>query len=281
MSDIRSSSQALLALMDYNITGIESLSATIQSEVYKIVQEELQRFEIIDGFLSPEQDLRIRLIRIHDRIQEQFDVSIWDDSIKKYLEVFDTILIENIRMHKKYNDIDVNSKLLTPQKVYIRDQSKQALISGIATEYIDPVVFLVNQQAVQGASIKDALDILDEWNKGEASNGKYTNGMKAPNLTRYATQIARDASYSFDRNVNTIIADRYGLDAFTYAGGIIEDSRPLCKNLVLLNRPILFDELPPLLRQYPQGLYPDTTKDNFIQKCGGYSCRHRAFPVKN
>jgi hypothetical protein len=38
--------------------------------------------------------------------------------------------------------------------------------------------------------------------------------------------------------------------------------------------------MPAFIAAYPEGLYPGTTKENFIQVCGGYGCRHSALAVR-
>jgi hypothetical protein len=132
------------------------------------------------------------------------------------------------------------------------------------------------QHVTTGISIKDSQRILNNWNKGETVG----NVRPVINLQRYATQIARDSSYQYHGAINEVIAQEYKLDSFIYTGDLIRDSRPLCQHLVRLRRTIKLDEMPALIKKYPQGLYPNTSKKNFIQLRGGYNCRHSAFAVK-
>lgn len=268
--------------MDNNIDELAAIANPIQKKAYDILREELLRFEISDGKLVSGQDLRRKLIAAEDKIEALFKVKIWEDSITSFLNTFQTIEERNVSMQRDYNQLRIDTALLTPARKLIYDQAKYELIQGIAPQYVQPAKFLLMNQVTGGASIQDALTMLERWDKGELSNGKYTNDMPAPNLQKYATQIARDTSYGVDRTINSIIKDRYSLGKFIYAGGIVEDSRPLCRYLVSLNRDIEFDELPPLLSnpQYQKGLIADTTKENFTQRCGGYACRHKVFAVR-
>lgn len=276
ISDIRE----LLNYMDGNIDAVTDVAAPIQRQVYELLRRELMKFEITDGNLVPQQDLRKRLIHIEDEIERITGVKIWDDKITEFLSTFQTIEDRNIAMQAKHNDIKVQRSLLTPARRLIYDQAEYALTQGVKLSYVEPVKFVLMQQVTSGASITDALELLKKWDAGELSKGRYTNDMPAPNLQKYATSIARGATYGVDRTTNSIIKDRYKLNGFVYAGGLREDSRPLCEHLVGLKRPISFEELPPLLALYPQGLIAGTDVTNFIQNCGGYNCLHRAFPTR-
>lgn len=272
--------ELLLSFIDEHIANINGLAATLQAKVYEIVRLELLKFDSEDGKLIPDQDLRKRLVSIDAKITQVFGVSIWEDGITDFLSSYQTIEDQNVSLHRTYNQLVIDTRLLTPARRFIYEQAKYSLSTGIKSQYIQPVKFLLMQQVTSGASIQDGLKMLEKWNDGELTSGSQTNGRQTPNLTRYATQIARDSAYSVDRTINNIIKEKYELDGFMYAGGIVEDSRPLCVHLVNMNRPVAFDELGPLLKQYPQGLYPETTVDNFLQRCGGYACRHKAFAVR-
>lgn len=280
MAKLEHDIELLLAYIDNQVEKVAGVSTSLQSKIYDIVREELLKFEIKDGVLVPDQDLRKRLIELEDKIEAVLNTRIWDNTVNEFLSSYQTIQDRNVSMNRDYNQLEVDTKLLSPARRFIYDQALYALKTGIAPQYVQPVKFLLMQQVTAGASITESLKLLEKWDKGEASSGKYTSGMPAPDLKRYATQIARDSAYAVDRNISSIIKERYQLDHFMYVGGIVEDSRPLCKHLVSMGGEISFDELPELIKRYPQGLYPDTTKENFMQKVGGYACRHKAFAVR-
>lgn len=98
-------------------------------------------------------------------------------------------------------------------------------------------------------------------------------------VQQYAIQIARDAVYSHQREVQAQIAKEYGYNGYRYTGSLLNDSRPACKYIVrVLDRKVLEKDLPKLVetlkKSYPQGLYKNLTVEKFKTTCGGYNCRH-------
>jgi hypothetical protein len=95
-------------------------------------------------------------------------------------------------------------------------------------------------------------------------------------------QISRDALGQFDGQINAIIADEFGLDAFRYVGSIIDDSRAQCVRWVgkrILEKSEMQSEIA-WANNNGSGMIPGTNPDNFLVFRGGYNCRHRAIPFK-
>lgn len=272
--------QRLLATIENKVNGLSGVSSILQAKAYEIVKSEMLKFPQADGHFVADKSMRTRLIAIDDKVRELFKLSIWDKSINEFLPVFQTIQDMNVQMQYDYNKLKVEVQNLNPSRQYIYQQAKYALTTAVAPQYVEPITTVLMQQVTGGASIQQGLAMLEKWNEGKLSDGRYTNKIMAPNLEKYATQIARDSAYSVDRTINSIIKDRYELTNFYYAGGVISDSRPLCRYLVSLKRKIAFNELPPLFELYPDGLIEGTNRQNFIVRCGGYNCRHRCMPVR-
>jgi hypothetical protein len=100
--------------------------------------------------------------------------------------------------------------------------------------------------------------------------------------SRYVKQISRDALGQFDGQINAIIAEEFGLDAFRYVGSLIDDSRPQCVRWVG-KRILEKSEMPEQIawaNNNGSGMIPGTNPDNFLVFRGGYNCRHRAIPFK-
>lgn len=273
--------ESLLIYMDTQIDNLQSVSIPIQKKIYDIVVAEMLKFEQSDGAFVANQDLNARLVDVQKKIEAALNIKVWRTGITDFLQTFQTIQQRNIQLHRDYNQLKVDTSLLNPARKFIYEQAKYKLTTSVRSEYVEPVKFLLMQQVTGGTSITDALEMLKKWNAGELSQGKYTNNNPAPNLERYATQIARDTAYSTDRTLSGIIKERYRLDHFIYVGGLIKDTRPLCRALVAMPQPVSFEQIPQLIVAYPQGLIAGTNSKNFIENCGGYNCRHKAFPVRN
>ncbi len=272
--------QRLLATIENKVNGLSGVSSILQAKAYEIVKSEMLKFPQADGHFVADKSMRTRLIAIDDKVRELFKLSIWDKSINEFLPVFQTIQDMNVQMQYDYNKLKVEVQNLNPSRQYIYQQAKYALTTAVAPQYVEPITTVLMQQVTGGASIQQGLSILEKWNEGKLSDGRYTNKIMAPNLEKYARQMAVDAAFSLDRSINGIIRDRYELDKFLYAGGIKQSSRPLCRYLISLKRKIAFDELPPLFELYPDGLIENTNRQNFVVRCGGYQCFHRCFPTR-
>lgn len=270
----------LLTLIDRRVNELSGAAAPLQKKAYEYLRDELLKFEMEEGRFVPKQDLRKRLIKIEKELNSIVSAKVWSDSVDEFLTVLPEIQDNNVRMQAEYSKIDVDSRIITPARLLLYEKAKQALIKGLAEAYVQPAKFLLMRMVTSGSSIHDALKLLERWDKGELSKGKYTNGTMTPDLQKYATQLARDTAYSVDRTISSIIEEKYQLKHFVYAGGLLADSRPLCRHLVAMNGPIPFEALPELIRAYPDGLIAGTTKDNFTQVCGGYNCIHKALPVR-
>lgn len=268
----------LHALMDGSIDLVTESATEAQESVYQAILDAINDFEISDGRYVVTQNYSKRIAILEKKIKGILG-DIYASSITEYLSSFTTVEETNIALQKDYNQLEIDAKLLTPAKAAIYSQAEYYLKAGLADAYIQPAKYLLMQQVSTGISIKDSQRILKKWNDGELT-GKLTSGRQTPNLQKYATQVSRDSLYQYHGAINEVISKEYDLTDFVYTGDIIEDSRPMCRHLVNLKRTISLEEMPALIEKYPQGLYPGTSKKNFIQLRGGYSCRHSAFAVR-
>lgn len=281
--DYRKAKSELLALhnyMDANIDKVAEISATLQERIYKLLLSRLNDFDSAEGKLVASQDYRRKILDIERRVNKILGQQNYKESINSFLNSFQEIEDRNVVLQRTFNQIEVNRKVLTPSRLLLYEQAADALSPALADVYVQPAKMLLMQQITSGATLSETQTMLKNWNEGEYNSGRLGNGVKAPALDKYATQIARDSAYGVHRNINNIVKDKYGLERFVYVGGVIADSRPFCIHLVALNRPIALEEIPPLVKKFPDGLYPNTSKRNFMQVCGGYSCRHQAMAVR-
>jgi hypothetical protein len=86
----------------------------------------------------------------------------------------------------------------------------------------------------------------------------------------------------FDGQVNSAIANEFGLDAYRYVGSLIDDSRAQC--IRWAGKQVLLKE--DLAKEISwatangTGMIAGTTPENFATFRGGYNCRHSAIPFK-
>lgn len=291
--------RALLAYMDANVDKVTDISEKLQERIYQMLVREITLFDTIEGKLSPQRDFKLRILDIENRIYRILEQKNYLETVTGFVDTFQTIEARTLKIHKTFNDLDVAITAVKPQRQLLYQQALDGFTKSLATSYVEPAKYLLISQVTGGASIKDALEQLDLWNNDKMVTGKFTNNASpAPSLTKYATQLARDSAYAVSRNTNNIIKDKYGLDAIAYVGGVVEDSRPVCEYLVSLKRDIKLSEIQELLdgnippeamkfspkptkKAFLQGVIPGTDATNFCSRCGGYSCRHSAWPVRS
>lgn len=281
--DYNKAARELTSLNDFmllNIDKVEEISTTLQERIYNLLLSRIQQFDMEDGKFVANQDYRMRILDIERRIDEILGQKNYQESITSFLNTFEEIEDRNILLQRDFNELKVAKSTLTPARKLLYEQAKDAMLPALSNVYVQPVKMVLLQQITTGATLSETQTLLRNWNEGELNSGRLANGVKAPALDKYNTQIARDSSFGVHRNINNIIKDKYELESLIYVGGVVKDSRPFCKHLVSLKRPIKLTEIPPLVQQYPEGLYPNTTKRNFMQVCGGYGCLHTAMAVR-
>lgn len=265
--------------MDDAVNLVETASEKAQRQIYEALLFEVNKFEINDGRFVVGQNYSARLAIITKKINEILG-NIYRPSIREYLGRYSTVDDITLSLHKSYNELLIDKQKLTPARRIVYDQAEYFLTDGLADAYIQPAKFLLMQAVSTGITIKDAESLLKNWNDGNAVSGKLTSGRQVHRLQAYTTQVARDSIFQYSGTMQNIIAKEYDLKKFVYVGGVVQDSRPFCKHLSGLRRKIDIDEVPPLVEKYPDGLYPNTTKKNFMQVRGGYNCRHTAMAVR-
>lgn len=120
-----------------------------------------------------------------------------------------------------------------------------------------------------GASYSDTLKSLRNLIEGTPDR----DGL----LTRYSRLIVSDTFAMTDRSYTQTIADEVGYDWFLYAGGIIDTTRPFCKehNGRYYHR----NEIEGWAKQDWQGKMYGTNESTIFVTAGGYNCQHSIMPV--
>lgn len=261
----------------------EEVAAASQKDIYNAILKTVANINTVDGAIDRMQNPTKHIAGI----QKIIDSRLKGDYTKGVSRYFDTVIgtgDEMISMHENYNGLGGDEKektRLEQIRKVARNDLEQKLTDTLLPDgdtfrqsYSQPIKNLVFQKIRQGASMTNLQKSLEDWNAGNAPIA----GVKP--LQSYTTQIARDASFQHNGQINQIISDEFELNAWEYSGGIIASSRPLCVHLVKMDRPVLKTELPALLKRYPDGLIKGTNAENFGIYRGGYACRHQAFPVR-
>lgn len=279
LEELRKRLSGLTVTMENAVDNIVLSAADAQQIIYEYLLEQINFFEISNGAFVANQDYRQRLSIITKQVNAIINKK-YKPSISEYLNTYKTIDETTSGLHKSYNEIVIEKSLLSSARRAVYDQAEYFLVDGLAAGYIQPAKYLLMQAATNGITIKQARSLLDNWNKGELVTGRLASGKQTPRLQAYAGQIARDSIFQYNGTIQDKIGQQYGLKKFIYVGGLVKDSRPLCKHLVGLRRKIELKEIPKLIEKYPQGVIPGTTEENFPIRRAGYNCIHTVMMVR-
>jgi hypothetical protein len=202
------------------------------------------------------------------------------------------ITINSSNLLKNIGGFDVPPLQLSQVEQKWKQVTAESLLnSGIRTDFETPILRILDESISYGGSIERAKKNLTEFIKG--------NTDKSGKLQSYTTQIARDSIGQLQGQQFHSVASAVDTAGVRYIGSLLEDSRGQCTRWVKdLNGFIAWDELSKEIKlaydnqaakkvdnyggkAHPWGgMMPNTTKDNFMAKRGGFNCRHTAIPVK-
>ena len=278
LDELRKKLEELDNMMDEAVTSVQTAATYTQEIIYKTLLEQVDLLKLDNGNLDPTQDLAKRFAIIQKKMEGIIQSNFTKD-LKPYFSSYNDVESQVVSLHKSYNEIEVDVKKLTPQKQAIYTQANYYLTEGLADNYIQPAKFLMMQQVTAGVDINQMRTALKQWDEGTLPAGKTASDSHAPRLQAYSTQIARDTLYSYQGAIQDVIKDEYGLTKFIYSGGLLKDSRPLCRHLINLRRKIDLSEMPALIKKFPQGLRPNTTAKNWVVQ-RPYNCIHTCMMVR-
>jgi len=249
----------------------------IEKKIFDAVKKKINTMNVEGGKISFDDKNTAIVNEIDAVIQNALQGSNYPTQVKDFLRSFETIKQFNFDAQKSVNDISEKelSDLINPiQKANVEQTLDGLTGTGVSKNFIQPVREGIYKNIVAGTTISDLETYLTNY---ILSNPERMSGLK-----RYVTQVSRDSLNQFDGQVNSQIAETFGLDAFRYVGSLIDDSRPQCVRWVGKNV-LLLDDLQNEINwanNNGTGMIPGTTPNNFAVFRGGYNCRHSAIPFK-
>ncbi|MFM9143021.1 MAG: hypothetical protein ACKOPP_03375, partial [Bacteroidota bacterium] len=249
----------------------------IENKIYNAVNRLALKMNQSEGKILFDDENTQAVNEINEVVRKAIQSSEYPTKVREYLRNFETIKEFNFDIHQDVNDLnpDELNDLINPVQRGIVEQTLTNLTgAGINTNFSDPLREGIFKNIVAGTTISDLQIYLQSYIN--------TNEERMGQLKKYVSQVSRDALNQFDGQVNSRIAEEFGLNAFRYVGSLIDDSRPQCIRWVG-KEVLLYDELPNEISwaySNGTGMIPGTTRDNFAVYRGGYNCRHSAIPFK-
>lgn len=265
-------------------------------DVEQAVLDEL--FSIIDkinsagGYFNEASLTAEQLLNFTQAIRQTLTKTGYTQDVQAFLSDFGKITINSSILLDKVGGFDVGTLPLSDmEKKWKLLTSNTLLDSGIRQDFEQPILKILDESISYGGSIERAKKQLTDYIVG----GKDKSGK----LKSYVTQTARDSIGQLQGQQFHSVANAVETAGVRYIGSVLKDSRGQCEHWVRdLNGFIPWDELNneiklaekniamkkvDIVNGVPHrwgGLMPNTTKDNFMAKRGGFNCTHTAVPVR-
>jgi len=221
-------------------------------------------------------ELRKFLATRRGQITKFFNQVGYTAMVDQYIANFDRITALNAELQNKVSKISTEDlrKLASPvQRVLANTVYNSLLSSGLDNAFFAPLEKILIENATIGVSLQEAVVTLNDAIVGL---GEYSK------LTNYSLQAGRDALGQYDGAINQKIASEFELNAVVYVGTIVENTRAQCERWLeyeFIPMTELEDEVEWAFSN-GTGMIPQTTGATFVFYRGGYSCRHKAVPIR-
>lgn len=262
-------------LADKSVGKLLTDATEIEKEILAAIEELLSQFDTKGGKFVRGKDTDKLINGLKGTIDRIIQQSQFPSAVDGFLLNFDQ-LEENMQaIHQELNKIKVPSSLISKQKVWaIQAVTFNMKEAQVLLNFIDPVKRVLFNYVNSGSGLLEANKEMRRLVLGADKR----NGL----IERWIGHAARDAIYQYEGAVNTVIADKYGLERIRYVGSLVEDSRPQCKRWIskkFLKKSELSKEIS-WAKNNGSGMIPTTGPENFMVNRGGYNCRHSAYPTR-
>lgn len=237
-------------------------------ENLKNIQDFVESLSYKNGVVDLVEDPTDQLLSLKRTLKNNYNNPDIQSAIRQYIDDIPGLLYQYTRSASLINGLRTgevyNEKLA---EYYVSKLEDSFGADAYSKDLVQPLTDTYRKLLNEGASLKRIRTEL------------VTSGGK---VAAYSKTIVLDGNRSMIGEANNEIADKYQLDGFIYEGGLVKHSRGLCVKLVDLRRPIGLLEIDLFLKDdtLHDGLIAGTNKSNFIQRVGGYGCRHHATPVR-
>lgn len=238
-----------------------------------ILAELLSKVEIDGGRFGDFSTNETALLNAFTKLDKSLSGRDYSNIISSYLLNVDDITANQIKFAKvaKGEDVAKMLKSPSPEQISLIDKTlfdfRQV---GIKLYFIGPVKKELFRAMQLGASIEDTRERLFSIFDDDKI------------LQRWAGQTANDGLRALSGQINNDIGQEFGFEKYIYVGGLVDDSRPLCRKIVeTYNGKLTPKELNKVLSKYrgARYLYPGTNAGNFAVNRGGYGCLHSCYLV--
>lgn len=249
----------------------------VNDEIFNELKLILQELDIQAGNIAVNSDRNRQILNTaFERIKTAILRTDYKTNVTGYLRNFEQISKNNALFHSTVNQLSNVDTTITPlQNLAVRNTLSALLGSGMDVNFTDIITQNLQGYITQGANITEVEKSLRNFIKGDAERlGK---------LERYVKQISGDAIRQYDGQIQGAIQAEYKLNAVSYEGSLIKDSRKQCVRWVKEKKGIiLVKDLQKEIEwafKNGSGMIEGTIAANFYENRGGYGCRHSATAI--
>lgn len=227
-----------------------------------------------NGKLQFNQKTILTLSDIAEILKQSIKSTSYLSDVKGFTRDYSKIVGYTSDMQKSLNNLDIKTDHLYKFANESSSFVQERLLTNIAEseEFGQKLKTVLLNSAVTNQTLSQVKKSVSDF---------LNTGTNANVLTRYTTQVTRDAMNQFEGQLNSNIAINYEMEYYRYVGSIIADSRAQCKKWVGMRVLPIKDLDKEINWAYANGsgMIAGTTKTNFAVFKGGFSCRHTCIPT--
>lgn len=244
----------------------------VQGKLYDDLTTILKFIEIDEqGYIKQNAGNRAILRSAQNQFDKTIQNSVYQSALESHLSVIPVIDDLNTTYFESI------SSAFKPNRVFIQQLQNQTIESvnqlvlqdGLAAQVKIPLNQILNQNVNSGGSFSGMLEQVRTFTKGNADlDGR---------LLSYSRGIVRDALFQYSRAYQNSVTADLKLTWFRYVGGLIDTSRPFCRERN--GHYFTQKEIESWASLEWQGKNPLTTESSIFVLVAGYNCNHQLVPV--
>lgn len=243
----------------------------VQADLYNQLVTILSDLELdADGYIKQTAANRKVLTAADTKIREVFSSPMYTTAVANYVAVVPKVDVQNV---KYFTAVDEGFKpnkqfLKSLQADTIATVEKYVLQDGLQSQVINPLSQILNQNINSGGQFSGFLEQIREYVIGGKAEGRAMS---------YTRTYLRDSLFTYSRTYQQAITADLGLNYYLYSGGLMDKSRPFCKDLA--GKYFSHKEIEALSAQTWAGKKQGTTESSIFLFAGGWNCGHQIIPV--
>jgi hypothetical protein len=256
-----------------SLSAIERLNKTVisvQNKAFGGVVVKLKELDLdSEGYIRQTAGNRAIIREANRAFSSALERGGYIEGLNRFTVVFGVLDEVNAEYFSEFDGFIPNRQFIKAvQRQALADIETSLLNEGLAAQIKNPLSQLLNQNINSGGSFAGMLEQVRTFIKGGDNEGK---------LLRHVKTIVRDVLFNYSRTYQSAVAADLGMEFYLYTGGIIQTSRPWCRERA--GNYYHHREIELWAGESWAGKRPDTTESSIFTYAGGYSCLHQILPV--